>query len=705
MGLEKKPTMENWEIRKMINKIYHIKSFENISLIKKYLILSIFIGSLSFIYIYGIDILDVTNDIWLLNAEDLNQHYLGWKFFRNSTWGFPIGLIEGITEMPISIIYTDSIPILAVFFKLISFLLPDTFQYFGIWGLVCYILQAFFAMILLDVFVKRKITAVIGSVVFVFSTIVMMRMYAHSALAGNWIILAALTAWAKRNEVSSNIKRCLIWFLLMALSVSIHMYFMPMVFAIMCASVLNQYLDDSKKWGIQSIMLTLCFSCGGALFVMYCLGAFYGSPGVMQGGLREYSTNLNAFYNSFGHSRFLKGFSIVNGNQGEGYAYLGAGILIALLIGGVGNISLKRIYTNKNFYICLMILVLVLGGYSLSPRVTWNEIILLDIGLPDILLKLFSIFRVTGRFIWPVYYLLFLAGIVWIEGMYKKRFLLMLSVIVIIQIMDLTPVKDLANSRVKYNVPSILYEDAWCEIGKNFDKIEFITSYEEKGGGDSLIVTYFSMKEVFDLANFACDNGMNMNDFYIGRRNGKYIEKVKWDDWNDLKKGVVKSDTVYVFNRLPLILMDIPEIKLFRCDNLIIGIRSNYEWIHEPQISISNYKPIDIIQLGKNIIDGVDNSEGRVLYPNGISYGPYAITSAGKYLVRIKGENLENGTYDANSEKTMENVSYDDLHIGNTEVTYTVTLKDVVEDFEVRAYNGPEKNLIIKEFTIQKVDE
>lgn len=36
-------------------------------------------GMLVFIACYGVSILDVTNDAWLLSGEDITQHYIGWK--------------------------------------------------------------------------------------------------------------------------------------------------------------------------------------------------------------------------------------------------------------------------------------------------------------------------------------------------------------------------------------------------------------------------------------------------------------------------------------------------------------------------------------------------------------------------------------------------------------------------------------------------
>ena len=79
------------------------------------------IGAVCFIGIYGTNVLDFTNVGWLFdNDHDLRQHYIAWCRFRSDPWDFPIGLISSLSyPNSMSVIYTDSIPIFAVLFKLI----------------------------------------------------------------------------------------------------------------------------------------------------------------------------------------------------------------------------------------------------------------------------------------------------------------------------------------------------------------------------------------------------------------------------------------------------------------------------------------------------------------------------------------------------------------------------------------------------------
>ena len=88
------------------------------------------VGVVTFLLLYGVAVLNPVNVNWLRHSNDLeglwdlSQHYLGWVAYRKTPWTFPIGMTEGITAEPISVVYTDSIPLFALFFKALSPLLP-----------------------------------------------------------------------------------------------------------------------------------------------------------------------------------------------------------------------------------------------------------------------------------------------------------------------------------------------------------------------------------------------------------------------------------------------------------------------------------------------------------------------------------------------------------------------------------------------------
>ena len=130
----------------MICKLFQSQAMKNVFDSKCFVFaFSGFLGAVFFIHIYGIRVLNPMYTDWLMVGGDTTQHYLGFEFFRSSEWSFPIGLTEGIIyPYKESVMFSDSIPLFAIFFKAISFLLPDNFQYFGWFGILMYILQGGF---------------------------------------------------------------------------------------------------------------------------------------------------------------------------------------------------------------------------------------------------------------------------------------------------------------------------------------------------------------------------------------------------------------------------------------------------------------------------------------------------------------------------------------------------------------------------------
>jgi hypothetical protein len=65
---------------------------------------------------------------------DNGTNFLGWHFFRTEAWHFPLGVIKKYHyPSGTDVVFTGSIPLLAISFKLFNDFLPKTFQYIGLW--------------------------------------------------------------------------------------------------------------------------------------------------------------------------------------------------------------------------------------------------------------------------------------------------------------------------------------------------------------------------------------------------------------------------------------------------------------------------------------------------------------------------------------------------------------------------------------------
>ena len=167
-----------------------VKALENeltLSYWQRFL-LACLVGSTAFFLVVGPLPLLPSNPFWLSGSIDPTTHYLGWVFFRDNSWTFPLGLNPKYgLDISSSIVYSDSIPLLAMLFKLIKFALPTPFQYFGLWYLTCFILQAWFASLVIKVITPKISLQFLASCIVVFSPILFFRIGLHAALAGQFM--------------------------------------------------------------------------------------------------------------------------------------------------------------------------------------------------------------------------------------------------------------------------------------------------------------------------------------------------------------------------------------------------------------------------------------------------------------------------------------------------------------------------------------
>ena len=259
------------------------------------------LGVLVFLAVYGVRVLDPTSVDWILNSlsPDPIQHYLGWELFRRSPVHLPyIGAnYNAVYPFRTSVLFTDSLPLAALFFKLLGGILPTRFQYFGWWGLLCYALQgglaqaviariagvqptfgrddkskAAIAIIMSPGQTAKLWGSVLGAGVLVLFPALTIRMFAHTALAANWLVLLALYLWLRSDELMPTTRRaCLIWGGMGLLCAGIHLYYLPMVGLVLVGYAVRRAL---QKRGPAAVLAPIAAFCAAALAELVLLGAF-----------------------------------------------------------------------------------------------------------------------------------------------------------------------------------------------------------------------------------------------------------------------------------------------------------------------------------------------------------------------------------------------------------------------------------------------
>lgn len=512
-------------------------------------IVTALLGGIAFALIYGIKILNPLYTDWLLTGGDPSQHYLGWEFFRRSDWYFPFGLTDQLAyPLKTSVIYTDSIPIFAVFFKLFRSILPRQFQYFGIWGLLCFVLQGYYAAKILGERSSSKTVILAGSVFFIVSPIMVFRMYYHTALAAHWLILLAIYFYFKHEKEYRDIfKPVMQWGILGILIGSIHLYFVPMCGAILLGYILCSIWKE-RKVRIRFFYPGISFSVG-LFLTIYLLGGFSSGADTGTNNLGLFSFNLNAFLNPMSYSTLLKNTSLWNWpfytqGQYEGFSYLGMGIILLCACGIV--LMVKNIFRRRKpsvYQVMTVLMSIGLIALAVSPTITWNDKLLLQLPYSSTIYKYWGIFGSCGRMAWPVVYFLMIFGITSIGNMKWKRKEISCVVLIlacVVQVVDLSGqlYKRHENYSEKVVYQSPLAGTVWDDI---------ISSGEYK---HVVWVTHnVDHDDVIQVAVYAMKNDMTMGNFYFARGIDKrdIIEEQLQNTSEDCVYVFLKSDDTFEY--------------------------------------------------------------------------------------------------------------------------------------------------------------
>ena len=491
------------------------------------------LGAVLFFLVFGLSALNPCNDSFCLGGyieKDIQQHYAGWLFYRQSTPGWPLGIAQGINAPDgVSVAYTDSIPLFAVLFRGFEAVLPATFQYFGLFTLLCYALQGGFGALLCGLFVNDYARPLCGAALFAASPVLLERAFRHTSLGAQFLVLAALYYYFRARRENRYAWPGL--FLLNILAIGVHPYFLPMTYAVTLAMLLDHILR-SRRW--QGPVLYLAADLAGTVLLGWSLGLFYGNA--TSGGQSLYGyfgMNLNALWNPAGvngvdYSLFLPMQNQVGGNY-DGFAYLGLGVLLAL------PAAIRVIFPRLRRHLPLCAVCAVLTLFAVSHVVTANGVTLCTLPLPASLIHLFSVFRSGGRLFWPVYYLLMLAAFVGLCRLPGCGFAVCLALLV--QLADLSPAflqrqQAMQQAQQQDAFPSALQSDFWEAAAGNYTHLFSVQGLQD---------------DALHLALYAAENGMTTNDPFAARCDEKALEAQRETVLEELSAGRLRQDTLYLF--------------------------------------------------------------------------------------------------------------------------------------------------------------
>lgn len=433
--------------------------------------LAVLLGLLAFGISYRWRILDPGYIDWLL-AGDPAQHYLGWAFFRQSAWAWPLGSVNGFGyPFETTVAFTDSIPLLAIPLKLLSPWLGADFQYFGLWIALCHGLSALLGWRLLRESGVAGTAALPGSVLFALAPCLLMRAYGHESLMAQWLILWALllyirVALGRLHGTAFSLHGAA----LLGIAAWVHPYLLLMSLLLFGAALTQALRQQPGGW---RTLLPGALAVLALVLLMLAAAGFFHGQGKSYGasGYPNYSANLltwldpmdwHEFLRAYQRdsagkaqwSRLLPGLGHADRDQYEGFAYLGLGVLGLLIFA----LARRAPMTGRGRWWPLLGVLLALALFSLSTKPTLGRWVLFDLPLTPALHDALSVFRASGRFIWPATYALLTLAVVWAcRGLSPGRQCVLLAAALALQLWDLSPklgeLRSLRGSRVAYAMP------------------------------------------------------------------------------------------------------------------------------------------------------------------------------------------------------------------------------------------------------------
>lgn len=373
-------------------------------------------------------VLDPRNVGWLLDGEDRGQSAIGLAaYLRAGHWP---SLHQPLLAAPegMTLLFTDSIPLLGLLLGPVAALLPGPLQFIGPWYLACVLLQVAFAWALVRRHAPDEASAFLATALLAFSPVLFNR-YGHASLCAQWLILWAL--WIYTDADRS--RRPWHWAAVLGVAALVHSYLLLMVAAIWSSAVLRALVRGDARGR------TLVGAAAVALLVL----GIAGWHGVLGGGYAStgtygfYPTALDAWWNpgNPGYSALLPGSALDAGQGFEGLQYLGAGLLGLVALAIVGWLRGRR--GAGEGLVWLIPAFLLLAPIAIGPKPVWQGHALFAMTLPRSLVDALDPVRAAGRLGWPITYALAYAAIV--AALRQRRALVLLGVALAVQMVDLAP--------------------------------------------------------------------------------------------------------------------------------------------------------------------------------------------------------------------------------------------------------------------------
>jgi Family of unknown function (DUF6311) len=359
---------------------------------------------------------------------DVTQSIIAQRYYIHDAWRWPLLNARSlVTPDGTNVAFMDAIPLILIPLKVVRHFLPPGFTGIYLWLAFCFLMQPVAAVFALRSAGERRFLPGLAVAVISISMPTLIFRFGHTALCSHFLILIALGLYFQIVQRAAW-KPIVAGLLVMVCSLLVHPYIMYMVMAVLAAAPITLLLRRDRR----AIPVAATILGGIAITGIIAVELGYGKATPMA-GFGYYSMNLFSPLYPYGSS-ILRGIPALDatGGQGEGYQYLGLGVLFMIVLCDFilgPREKLRLLQRNAGMVIVCISLTLL----ALSTKIYAGNQLILKVGPDNLMLQ----FRTSGRFFWPVAYFLVIGGIVLLARHLSRRTAwIVLAIVAVVQFID-----------------------------------------------------------------------------------------------------------------------------------------------------------------------------------------------------------------------------------------------------------------------------
>lgn len=432
---------------------------------------SITAGLLGFIFFavtVGVEKIDPRNISWL-TFKDQRAHWMGWLFFADDHWRWPLGAIPlyGWGEAN-SVVNTDSWPLFALIFKVVNLEVFDRGQYFGLALALSSVALFIGADCLFRLLGLPHGWSLVASTILATTPIFWWMQRWYAGMSGGLCLLVWAFYFYFRTRRESRF-RISSWLLILLLAIATNFYLFAIIVPVWLASLLSPGI--LSRTHICRIASTAALTVSTCALAMYALGYFImplSSSSTGRYGI--YTANLLGLFDVNSSSRLLP--EIPSPPLQYEPTSLGIGTLLILVLAFLHFLLAPRrialaVAPRIRRHAWLIAAVLASFAFSVSNYITIGDRGY-NFEIHYRAWQLFSIFQSSVRFIWP---LTVLTSVILIVIAFRRQRVgvVLLVVACVLQIFDVWPqFRSVARRADGVAAPIQFQESLWSAVPEEY---------------------------------------------------------------------------------------------------------------------------------------------------------------------------------------------------------------------------------------------